>query len=223
MRRAAIPVARALTTGATADRFRGLAEFVAQEEMARHEGFWWSPAGDRLLFAEVDQREVEQFSIADPARPEREPLRFRYPRPGLANARVQLGLIDVVARGGAVPPITWLTWDHERYPYVARVLWDTPRAPLAVLVQTRDQRQVVAAGGGRGHRPHPAAGGGERSRLGEPGSRSAALAARRQRLAVGQRGQRRNRAIDSCSCAIRAGRWCGRCWAPSSSSSRWPT
>jgi dipeptidyl-peptidase 4 len=137
-----IPEARALTTGATADRFRGLAEFVAQEEMARHEGFWWSPAGDRLLFAEVDQSDVEQFSIADPARPEREPLRFRYPRPGLPNARVRLGLLDA-APAGADTPATWLSWDHERYPYVARVLWDTTRAPLAVLVQTRDQRQVA--------------------------------------------------------------------------------
>ena len=147
-----IPRARALTSGATADRFRGLAEFVAQEEMARHEGFWWSPAGDRLLFAEVDQSGVEQFSIADPARPEREPLRFRYPRPGLPNARVRLGLIDVAARADT-PESTWLSWDHDRYPYVARVLWDTTRAPLAVLVQTRDQRQValLAVDPGTGH------------------------------------------------------------------------
>ena len=143
-RPAAMPGGRALTTGATADRFRGLAEFVAQEEMARHEGFWWSPAGDRLLFAEVDQSGVEQFSIADPARPEREPLRFRYPRPGRPTPGCAWACSTSAAAAGAATArhlaVAGIT---SAIPYVARVLWDTPRAPLAVLVQTRDQRQVA--------------------------------------------------------------------------------
>jgi dipeptidyl-peptidase-4 len=139
------PAARCLTTGASVDVTHGLAEFVAQEEMSRHEGYWWSPAGDRLLFAEVDEREVERFTIADPAHPERAPLAFRYPRPGRANARVQLGVVDVAGSspGAAPPAVTWLSWDRQRYPYLARVLWDTARAPLAILVQTRDQRELA--------------------------------------------------------------------------------
>ena len=140
------PTSRAITSGATGERSFGLAEFVAQEEMARHEGFWWSPASDRLLFAEVDESEVESFTIADPARPERSPVSFRYPRPGRANATVRLGLASVkagTADAAASPSLTWLKWDLQRYPYVARVLWDSPAAPLAVLVQTRDQREVA--------------------------------------------------------------------------------
>ncbi|HUS14417.1 MAG TPA: DPP IV N-terminal domain-containing protein, partial [Chloroflexia bacterium] len=35
--------ARVLTTGAEDGITNGLAEFVAQEEMGRHEGYWWSP------------------------------------------------------------------------------------------------------------------------------------------------------------------------------------
>jgi dipeptidyl-peptidase-4 len=130
--------ARQVTTGGTPEVTHGLAEFVAQEEMGRFEGYWWSPDGRQLAFAEVDTRPVERFAIADPARPGRPPLVFPYPRPGRDNAIVRLGLIAV--EGG---PIRWITWDQSRWPYLARVLWDTPRAPLALLVQARDQREAA--------------------------------------------------------------------------------
>jgi dipeptidyl-peptidase-4 len=130
---------RRVTPGASEGVRYGLAEFVAQEEMGRYDGYWWSPAGDGLAFAEVDERGVERFGIGDPAHPEHPPVRVPYPRPGRANARVRLGL--VAATGG--PTVTWVSWDQERYPYLCRVLWDSERAPLAVLVQTRDQREVA--------------------------------------------------------------------------------
>ena len=135
---------RPLTSGASEDRFFGLPEFVAQEEMGRHEGYWWSPDGRRLVYAEVEQSAVERFTIADPARPERAPLFFRYPRPGRKNASVRLWLsavLDDSAAEGDGP--VRVRWDEERYPYLARVLWDAPGAPLSILVQTRDQREVV--------------------------------------------------------------------------------
>ncbi len=130
--------ARPVTAGGSALHSFGLAEFVAQEEMGRFEGHWWSPAGDRLACAEVDEREVERLSIADPAHPERAPSSFAYPRPGRANARV--GLVIVSADGARAP--LRVQWDQDRYPYVARVLW-TASAPLTLLVQTRDQREVA--------------------------------------------------------------------------------
>jgi dipeptidyl-peptidase-4 len=131
---------RPVTTGGTATRFFGVAEFVAQEEMHRYEGYFWAPDGARLAVTEVDEEGVERFAIADPARPERPPVVFAYPRPGKANARVRLGIFP--ADGSAAAPV-WADWDRDRYPYLARVLWDTPRAPLALLVQTRDQREAV--------------------------------------------------------------------------------
>jgi dipeptidyl-peptidase-4 len=137
---------RSITAGANDDRFFGLAEFVAQEEMSRFEGFWWSPDSRQLAYTEVDQRGVERFAIADPARPERAPQSFAYPRAGRANARVRLMLAPAVVEAGAGPGLATplvVDWDHERYPYLARVLWDVPHAPLAVLVQSRDQRELA--------------------------------------------------------------------------------
>ncbi len=136
------PPPRALSSGGTEDLFYGLPEFVAQEEMARHEGYWWSPDGRTLAVAQVDQRHVERFATSDPSRPERPPQLARYPRPGRDNAHVRLGLFAVDTEIPS-PATLWVQWDFDRYPYLARVLWDTPHAPLALLVQARSQREVA--------------------------------------------------------------------------------
>lgn len=111
----------------------GLAEFVAQEEMERMHGFWWSPSGDRLLYQENDEAGVELVTIADPMHPEQPATTSRYPRPGKDNVKVRLGL--VAREGGAT---TWLSWDRERYPYLATVAWRED-GPLTLVVQTRRQ------------------------------------------------------------------------------------
>ena len=131
---------RAVTSGASAHRTHGLAEFVAQEEMGRREGYWWSPDSRLLAFAEVDDSAVEELAIGDPARPEREPVRLAYPRAGRANAEVRLGVVP--AAGGEV---TWVSWDRARYPYLAQVRWEKG-GPLFVLVQNRAQTEELLLG-----------------------------------------------------------------------------
>lgn len=128
---------RALTTGATEWKTHGLAEFVAQEEMDRAEGTWWSPDSRSLAFEEADDTDVEKLSIQDPARPERRPVQFAYPRAGRQNTRVRLGLVGV--EGG--PPV-WVDWDREHYPYLARVRWQEG-APLLLVVQNRSQTEAA--------------------------------------------------------------------------------
>jgi len=131
---------RALTAGAPAGVTRGLAEFVAQEEMDRERGFWWSPDGRLLAYQETDEREVEKLSLADPLRPEQPPVVFAYPRPGRANANVRLGVVP--AGGGET---VWVTWDAARWPYLCRVSWEQGQqgAPLAIQVMDRAQQETA--------------------------------------------------------------------------------
>jgi dipeptidyl-peptidase-4 len=124
-----------LTTGATEWKTHGLAEFVAQEEMGRSEGYWWSPDSRWIAFEEADDGPVEKLSIQDPARPERQAVRFAYPRPGKENTAVRLGVVP--ASGGAT---TWISWDRARYPYLAQVRWEEG-GPLLLLVQNRAQTE----------------------------------------------------------------------------------
>jgi dipeptidyl-peptidase-4 len=129
--------ARRLTDTAGGTVENGLPEFVAQEEMHRYEGFWWSRDGRFLAFQQTDTAPVEVLHIADPLHPERAPHAMRYPRAGRPNARVRLGIVDI--RGGEP---RWLAWDGERFPYLAAVAW-APDGRLSFLVQDRAQREQV--------------------------------------------------------------------------------
>jgi dipeptidyl-peptidase-4 len=129
-----------LTTGATETLTHGLAEFVAQEEMGRMHGYWWSPDSRSIAYEESDVANVEELFISDPANPDAPPERWRYPRPGKQNAVVRLGVID--ATGGET---RWVNWDREAFPYLAAAVWDKG-APLTVVVQNRRQtEQLVLA------------------------------------------------------------------------------
>jgi dipeptidyl-peptidase 4 len=112
----------------------GLADFVAAEEMNRMRGYWWSPDGEALLVARVDDAPVRRWHIADPANPEREPTVVAYPAAGTANAAVSLVLVRL--DGGRVD----VEWDAVRDEYLAHVVWS--RRELLVVVQPRDQRAL---------------------------------------------------------------------------------
>ncbi len=126
---------RRLTRGANDTLTHGLAEFVAQEEMDRFSGYWWSPDSRSIACQEANTAHVEVLHIMDPAHPGQEPRAWHYPRPGRSNAEVRLGIVP--AAGGRT---TWVRWDRERYPYLAMVRW-TRNAPLTVLVQSRRQTE----------------------------------------------------------------------------------
>ncbi|HEY8480202.1 MAG TPA: prolyl oligopeptidase family serine peptidase [Spirillospora sp.] len=110
----------------------GLAEFVAAEEMGRMRGHWWSPDGETLLVARVDETPVHRWCVADPANPDAAPNEIAYPAAGTPNAMVSLVLLDV--DGGRVD----VDWDRGEFPYIVTAAWD--RHGLLIVVQPRDQR-----------------------------------------------------------------------------------
>ncbi len=128
---------RRLTRGGTETVMHGEAEFIAQEELARTRGFWWSPDSKSILYENADQRKVERLAVVDMARPEVEPFRPYYPRAGTTNAIVTLGVIS--ANGGKT---VWLAWDRHRYPYVANVDW-TKAGGISLVVFDRLQKNAA--------------------------------------------------------------------------------
>ncbi len=132
-------IERKITSGAGGTIENGLAEFVAQEEMDRREGYWWSPDGNFIAFQRTDTAGMEVFTIADPLNPEKEARRWPYPRAGKANAKVRLGIVST--RNGGTEP-TWVQWDAAKYPYLARVDWPEKGA-MTILVQNREQTEQV--------------------------------------------------------------------------------
>jgi dipeptidyl-peptidase-4 len=125
-----------LTKGAGETLQHGEAEFVAQEEMDRREGFWWSPDSRSIAYEEADLSPVQPSYIVDPLEPWKAPVEFRYPRAGTANAVVRVGVVP--ATGGTT---TWIPWDNKAYPYLGRVTWQKG-GPLALIVENRAQTET---------------------------------------------------------------------------------
>jgi dipeptidyl-peptidase-4 len=128
---------RKLTSGAGGTITNGAAEFVAQEEMGRHHGYWWSSDNKLIAYQQTDTAGMETFHIVDPTNPASEPNEWPYPRPGQKNATVKLGIVPIA--GGET---VWVKWDSEKYPYLATVKWEE-KAPLLILVQNRLQTEEV--------------------------------------------------------------------------------
>lgn len=133
----------------------GEAEFVAQEEMDRSQGYWWSPGSDAIAYQRTDVSGVEVFTIADPFDPAKPAKTWPYPRAGKKNADVSLRVVDIRGmfeqpetdtkdRQSPLSPekTTEVEWDRGTYPYMAKVTW-AKDAPLCVLVQNRTQTEQV--------------------------------------------------------------------------------
>ena len=98
-------------------------------------GYWWSPDGDALLVARVDDAPVQRWHIADPANPDRPPAVVAYPAAGTPNARVTL---EIIALDGTPDPGR-LGRRARRVP--RRTRSGTPTS-LLIVVQPRDQRAL---------------------------------------------------------------------------------
>jgi dipeptidyl-peptidase 4 len=127
---------RPLTEGGTELKSWGTAEFIAQEEMSRSTGYWWSPDDKAVAIAFVDQTGVDIVERPEVGATGAKVVPQRYPRPGRPNAVVDLyvqpldGQRTKVDLGGN-PDI-----------YLARVEWSKDGKTLYVQRQTRDQRRL---------------------------------------------------------------------------------
>ena len=131
---------RQLTFGARGTgRTHGLAEYIAQEEMNRLSGQWWSRDGMRLAFEYVDETHVPVYRIMHQGKDETGAAAFedhRYPFAGEPNAIVRLGVVEV---GGGEP--VWMDLGDDPDIYLAHVNW-MPGGSLCAQIQSRDQMRL---------------------------------------------------------------------------------
>ena len=116
----------------------GLAEFIAQEEMHRFDGYWWSPDGKYIAFSRVDSSAIPVSFRYDINAAGTVAVAQRYPYAGAANASVTLFIVDVAAPDAAVG----IHWSRSADDYLARVHWTPDSGGLIVQRQSRDQRTL---------------------------------------------------------------------------------
>ena len=130
---------RAITKDGSGLISYGTAEFIAQEEMDRTTGYWWSPDEKRIAFTKVDESpvaEIDRFEIyADSVKV----IKQRYPAAGARNAIVQL----FVKSTDDDTPAVQVDLGKNTDIYLARVNWLPNSTTLAVQRQSRDQKTLT--------------------------------------------------------------------------------
>ena len=115
----------------------GAAEFVAQEEMSRLTGYWWSPDDRWIAVARVDESPVNVVTRAAIGAEGTKLVEQRYPAAGTKNAIVDLYLMSpdgsrrVKADLGPNPD-----------QYLTRVDWTADGKAVLVQRMSRDQKRL---------------------------------------------------------------------------------
>ncbi|KAK1421448.1 hypothetical protein QVD17_23788 [Tagetes erecta] len=114
-----------LTSGANGTtKTHAVAEYIAQEEMGRKNGYWWSPDSKYIAYTEVDSSEIPLYRIMHQGKStvgSEAQEEHAYPFAGAINVKVRLGVVPVI--GGSV---TWMDLCCGANPddeYLTRVNW----------------------------------------------------------------------------------------------------
>lgn len=115
----------------------GVAEFVAQEEMHRMTGHWWSPDDSLIAVARVDDSPVGIVSRAAIGADGTKVFNQRYPKAGTPNALVDLYVMRPDGSGKVKVDL-----GPNRDIYLARVNWSRDGKTLYVQRQDRLQKHI---------------------------------------------------------------------------------
>jgi len=126
-----------LTRDGSATIGNGVAEFVADEEMDRHTGYWWAPDDSAIAFARIDESPVPVQKRYEMYADRVEMIEQRYPAAGDPNVLVTLGVI--APRADAA--VNWVDLGKQTDIYLTRVNWRDGQH-LTFQRQSRDQHTL---------------------------------------------------------------------------------
>lgn len=129
--------ARAVTQGASETVNWGVAEFVAQEEMDRRTGYWWSPDERQIAVARVDESPVGIVTRTAIGGEGTKVYQQRYPAAGTPNALVDLYVVKADGSGQVKVDL-----GSQSDIYLARVDWSIDGKTLYVQRESRDQKRL---------------------------------------------------------------------------------
>ena len=119
----------------------GMAEFVAQEEMSRMTGYWWSPDERYIAFTKVDESPVEVITRSEIYADDIKMIEQRYPKAGTPNVQVELA-IQQIGNGQR----QWVDLGDNKDIYLARGQWMPDSKVFTYQWQSRDQQALELRG-----------------------------------------------------------------------------
>jgi dipeptidyl-peptidase 4 len=114
-----------------------MAEFVAQEEMDRMTGYWWSPDEKYIAFTQIDESPVQEVTRSEIYADSIEMIKQRYPAAGTPNVLIKLAVMDVAKQQSQ-----WVDLGDNLDIYLTRVDWMADSHTLSYQVMPRNQQTL---------------------------------------------------------------------------------
>lgn len=117
----------------------GMSEFVAQEEMDRMTGYWWSDDEQHIAFLHVNETPVKEVTRNEIYADEIKLFQQRYPFTGTPNAQVSLALVNLKSKKKS-----WIAKaDNLPDGYIPRVKWLPNNKMVSYQWQARNQQKLT--------------------------------------------------------------------------------
>jgi dipeptidyl-peptidase-4 len=130
---------RALTNDGSGKIYNGRLNWVYQEELygrGNFKGYWWSPDSTKLVYLQINDAPVDEFTIVDHIPHFQEVENTPYPQAGDPNPTVRLGVVS--AAGGATNWVDIFKYGNVE-PLIVRVGWTTDAKKVFYEIQNREQ------------------------------------------------------------------------------------
>lgn len=115
----------------------GMSEFVAQEEMGRMTGYWWSPDEKQIAFLRVDESPVQVAIRNEIYAQDIKLIEQRYPATGTNNVNIQLAVVKLSNKR-----TRFIDTGEETDIYLPRVQWLPNSVEVSYQWQSRDQQTL---------------------------------------------------------------------------------
>jgi dipeptidyl-peptidase-4 len=130
---------RALTGGGGPDLLNGRLDWVYQEELygrGNFKGYWWSPDSSSIVYLQLNEAPVKDFTVVDHIPRLQETEITPYPKSGDPNPGARLGVVRVA--GGET---RWVdTYRYEGGDFlIVRVGWSPDSKRVVYQIQDREQ------------------------------------------------------------------------------------
>ncbi len=113
----------------------GATDWVYEEEFAFDKAFFWSPEGDKIAYYRFDESEVKEFNMPKYGGLYPQDYRFKYPKAGEKNAKVEIYIYDLKSGKSVKAKISG-------YEYIPRIKWTKNNDQLCVFSMNRLQNDL---------------------------------------------------------------------------------
>lgn len=128
---------RQLTTDGKGTVHNGEAEFVAQEEMDQHTGYYWAPDDSAIAYRHYDEAQVPVARRFEIFADRTEVIDQRYPAAGANNVLIDLKIVNPAT--GAQKTVDL---GPDKDIYLVRADWSADGKTLVYQRQSRDQKRL---------------------------------------------------------------------------------